>query len=274
MSVVIPTVTARTILREISTTGHSPIKMLCDDSEVYIVKTTKGGVGPTDYEIVSEFLCSVLLELWNLNRPDFAGVVVPEQLITEGNLSNRHHPSFYRGRICFGSLIVKNAREVSILTDDDSLWSISLLNQPLDYLKIGLFDLWVCNDDRKPSNPNLLMVPDGKGFDLFAMDHAYTFGTLPYGDLRPQLQVSWNESILFSEQAIRIAGENHEAVASLSTYFYQYVERCKQSFPGILQGIEECLNLNIPEKAYLEQFLFDKTRIDSTFAGFLERLAS
>jgi len=89
----IPIVTARTILREIPTTGHNPLQILCDDSKVYIVKTTKGSVGAIDYEIISEFLCSILLEIWGLNRPDFAGVVVPETLITDTN-SVKSSPSF------------------------------------------------------------------------------------------------------------------------------------------------------------------------------------
>jgi len=174
--------------------------------------------------------------------------------------------------MCFGSENIKDANEISLLTDDKSLWSLKSLNQPLDYLKIGLFDLWVCNDDRKPTNPNLLMVPKSNGFELVAIDHAYTFSTLPYNDLRPHLQMSWNESILLTDQALHIASLNGSAVADMQSYFYQNVDKCKQEYPDILQSIEECLKLTIPEKTYLEQFLFDQQRIDNTFAGFLERL--
>ena len=51
-------VNAITILEEIQTTGHSPLKIQGDDGNIYIVKKRKHF--QADTEMVSEFLCNYL----------------------------------------------------------------------------------------------------------------------------------------------------------------------------------------------------------------------
>lgn len=78
---------AKTIIEEIPTTGHSPLKTLCEDGHTYIAKSTKGAVG-IDFEIISEFLCPQFLRLWGIHTPSIKGITFTPYLIqSSGSVS-------------------------------------------------------------------------------------------------------------------------------------------------------------------------------------------
>ena len=71
-----------------------------------------------------------------------------------------------------------------------------------DIFKIALFDLWVENEDRRPTNNNILLCPDKRGLILNAIDHAFTFSKLNFNELTYNtLNFSDNDSILYSTLA-------------------------------------------------------------------------
>jgi hypothetical protein len=45
-------------------------------------------------------------------------------------------------------------------------------------VKIGIFDFWIGNKDRKPENPNILIGTDGNKFDFHPIDHTAAFAFL------------------------------------------------------------------------------------------------
>ena len=57
-------------------------------------------------------------------------------------------------------------------------------------LKIALFDILVENDDRKPTNNNIIVQVVDKKYYFNAIDHAYVFNSLNYENLNPSYGVT------------------------------------------------------------------------------------
>ncbi len=57
---------------------------------------------------------------------------------------------------------------------------------PRDVFHITLFDTWVENEDRKPTNYNLILEPYQNGFKVLPIANAFIFSTMSYQDLKPE----------------------------------------------------------------------------------------
>ncbi len=267
-------VNAITILDEIHTTGHSPLKVQCDDGNIYILKKRKHL--QADTEMVSEFLCNFLCRQWGIKTPECRFVRVPRELIiSETNLSRRHNVSHYENYLCFGSQFMPNAIDVELSDLTYLRGSRSIYNDMAELLKIGLFDLWVVNIDRKPTNLNLMkqIMPNGK-FSFVAIDHAYAFDTLRYDQLTKDLALSCNESILFLDLSITIYKDliSQDIDNVFNTYFWDSVGRCETGLDTFLNEIANNFNEEGKYFYQLKRFLFDNDRNGTIFADFLSRL--
>lgn len=265
---------AITILDEIHTTGHSPLKVQCDDGNIYIVKKRKHL--QSDTEMVSEFLCNYLCRQWGIKTPECKFVSVPSELIIhDPNLSNRHKANHYENYLCFGSQFMPDALDVELTDLTYVKGSRSIYNDMTELLKIGLFDLWVVNIDRKPTNLNLMkqIMPNGK-FDFVAIDHAYAFDTLRYDQLTKDLELSTNESILYLDVAITIyKGLSSQDIDNeFKTYFIDSISKCENGANDFLNEIVH--NFEDERKFFSNvlRFLLDKNRNGTIFADFLTRL--
>ena len=74
------------ILREFNTTGHRPLLILTDDFEKYVIKSGKGRELPI--EILNEFICTYLLNMWNLPIAQPSVISLDPELIKSASLSN------------------------------------------------------------------------------------------------------------------------------------------------------------------------------------------
>jgi hypothetical protein len=259
---------AKTIIEEIPTTGHSPLKTLCVDGNTYIAKSTKGAV-EIDYEIISEFLCSQFLNIWGIQTPSIKGITFTPELIQNSNLSNRHRwERNYRDRICFGSRLIQNPVEVTQILQLDKFRGFSRFEDPFQFFRIALFDMWVLNEDRKPSNPNLLLAPHHEGLAFYAMDHAFTFATTSYEDLTPEMMISYNDSILDCTFAAKLAGRKDVQLPDFQAYLRDSVNNCQNCHAEVLNSVESCLGIVIPGKAELEQFLYHPHRVKAIYSDF------
>jgi hypothetical protein len=267
-------VNAITILEEIHTTGHSPLKVQCDDGHIYIVKKRKHL--QTDTEMVSEFLCNYLCNRWGIKTPECKFVSVPSELVLhDSNLTNRHKAKHYEHYLCFGSKFMPDAIDVELTDLNYIKGSRSIYNDMTELLKIGLFDLWVVNIDRKPTNLNLMkqIMPNGK-FDFVAIDHAYAFDTLRYDQLTLDLELSTNESILYLDVAISIyKGLSSQNIDNVyKTYFWENISKCENGVNDFLDEIVPNFEEERKFFSHVLRFLFDKDRNGTIFADFLTRL--
>lgn len=145
--------TVLSIIKEVDTDGHSPLLVIADDFKKYLIKSTRNN-RPSFY-IINEFLCSYLLQIWKIPTPDIASVKLDPSLLLNGNYSDFHKPHFYE-HLTFGSKWVEDGLEMAEYIRVQNKVALRRFNNPLDIIRIGLFDIWVENTDRKPTNNNIL----------------------------------------------------------------------------------------------------------------------
>ena len=167
---------ANIFLEEISTDGHSPMKFICSDSNIYYCKYRVNHKLEELDCLIYEVVCHNLLKLLNIPTPDIALIELLEGTFSEKNLARNR--SFAKpGVLCFGSKEIKNSNLITgfeLINDVDSL---NLIYNPYDLVKIAIFDLWINNIDRgRNENYNLLSSGHKGQLKIWAFDHAFAFG--------------------------------------------------------------------------------------------------
>lgn len=270
---------AVSIDKEYDTRGHAPLKVLCRDGHLYVVKSAGPHVPPC--VLISEFLGHFLLRLWGLPTPSAAIINLPADYLmlykrsVPGKISNRHQPYHYN-RPCFGSRIIPNAIEVGPLhqTRRNDEWRKTV--NFYDLMLLTLFDIWIENDDRKPSNPNLLLRPIAKSkYRWVAIDHAFCFSTLDFDQLDPSfISVSYNDSLLNAPMMAGLKRLVHRVPGwstAISAAFYLRIQACQQAFQIISNLVPTELAFSQPLQTNVSDFLFDKARNRDVLAEYFSR---
>ncbi len=172
------------LVEEIPTDGHSPLKFVCTDEEVYFCKYR---VSPNKIEIdclVYEAICSTLMWELGIPSPKIAFVEVMEDSYDKRSLI-KNRPYTKPGIICFGSKELVNAQLVTELDKISREEDFEAYTNPQDLIRIAIFDLWVGNTDRgkggsnfapgRSNNYNLLTIPVGRKKQIVAFDHGFAF---------------------------------------------------------------------------------------------------
>ena len=258
------------IIKEAGGTVHSPLVVLGSDYNSYFLKTPKD-LSP-EINIINEFLANGLLNLWNIKTPQAAMLSLDANLLPK-NISPNHKYHYFK-RTCFGSRSLENAVDLSELNLMPNQRYFHNIN---DFFKIALFDIWVENDDRKPSNFNLMAKTDSNKYHIYAIDHCFIFSSLNYKDLNPNhLSVSFNDSIL--ETSFMKIMYNRvikkDWFVNLKDYFYFSIERCKIDFTKIINCIPNDLGLDNYSIEKIYRFLFSDTRNKKVFEEFCGRFKS
>lgn len=173
------------------------MRFLCSDGQIYFCKyrvTSKRE--ETDF-LVYEIICHALLNYLEIPTPQIALVEItkgsfdPKKLIR-----NRLYAK--PGVICFGSRLIDPA---DLVNDTQLINTRSVFNRllnPVDLIKIAIFDLWVENVDRgKKGNFNLLTSTIARRSVFYAFDNAFAFGgETGLRTFNPKFGVSANEKLL------------------------------------------------------------------------------
>ncbi len=169
-----------TLIRELETDGHSPLKFLCDDFAIYYCKYRSGrSLNPNEIDcLFYEILCNTLLKTLHIPTPELAWVTVSEGSYDRRQLN--YHKKFCKpGTTYLGSKEVAQADLVHTITKLSSRREFKVITNPMDLFKIAYFDLWVNNTDRgRSDNYNLLLQAKSTGSTFCAFDHAFCFGGL------------------------------------------------------------------------------------------------
>ena len=244
------------------TAGHSPLKVLDVDYNPYVLKFPKNSYDKAS--IIKEFICSQLLKCWSIPSPDIAALSVPGDLLRECDFITIREKRLIGDGICFGSQLITDTIELNdFLVAKNATAKKKILN-PEDILKIALFDIWVENDDRKPSNNNIILDVYNKGLMLYPIDHAYTFSSLEFSELTyTSACFSDNDSILYSPLANSIVKKTAfkaDFRTKLEEMFYLCIENAKLFFTKIVSNIPDSLEFTDEDKLNLYNFLFSKER--------------
>lgn len=226
-----------------------PFRVLCNDYKHYISKFGKG------YDILNEYLSSKFCECWKIPTPNCVFV----------DLNPDHLPTGYNKRayntLGFGSEFLEHAQELSqfLLTWKDNQYEIGRIRNKEDILKIGLFDLWIANEDRNHNNANLLIQPQHDGYYFIAIDHVNIFntGTLDKGIVC----LTEDESILNSEYVKLLFKSNQktmDSIIKIEEEFISSVETCRNKLKNILEEVPASWKIDIELQSKQMESLFSR----------------
>ena len=257
---------------EILTDGNSPIKVIGNDYNMYVVKNSKNKKPSTD--IINEVLAHYFLTIWEIPNPQIALIKIdPKHLLPE--YSNCHKPHYYKEEV-FGSKWVNGAVDSSIFFEINSKKEYDKFNNPEILFSIGLFDIWVENDDRKQTNHNLLLQMVNGKQNIIPIDHSFIFSTLNYENLDPtQFSPIENENIFVStlgSSLKRYKKKNKKWQPINREKFYIYIENCKIEFYNIVENIPESWCFTKENQSKLYNFLFDDNRNKEVYDEFEYKL--
>lgn len=272
-------VRAELIVKEIPTEGSRPLRVLANDGYEYIAKTTRAN---SCAEVINEVLCGYLARCWGLAVPPFSLVQISQPVVNayerqRGRLSERYRNCLFEERLFFGSRVVSSQVEIDVFfAGPHHPAQMQLFHQPLDLLKIGVFDQWVGNFDRKPDNPNLLLTsrPDGT-FDFCPIDHTATFAYLEnYRDVRDALLIREPKKWLLSHRFVPaiVKFTPPQAISSLQDEIHSGMDLALTALDSIFAEVPVAWGLSRKAKEHLKQFFADRVRnerIASTYLNYL-----
>lgn len=237
------------ILKVFPDTQRSPVVVMADNMQEYICKHSPDT--PCSY-LFNEYLANQFLTFCD-------GIVVPEMAII--NIREDHlKPEQYSNKLqprnlrlpTIGFAYYPASKEV------DNLWTSTKFSpydkrkfsNTADLLKISLFDIWMCNEDRNQNNYNLLVVTSD-GLNYFVpIDHESIFNTNSFH--RDLTLLTEEDSIihsmlfssLFPKQKARLFSKNIEEV---SNNIYLWRDRCNESLDKILSHVPPEWKINSNE---------------------------
>jgi hypothetical protein len=278
----IETVKAELIRLEYKTEGSSPLKILADDGKLYVTKTT---VAPTPpyVELINEVLCSYLAQSWNLETPPIALVQISQRVADEyqkrhGALSPKHYAGCRFGeRIFFGSGLIDCQTEVEqYLVGPHHPAQMQLFHRPLDLLKIGVFDLWVGNHDRKPKNPNILLGgADKQRFTFVPIDHTAAFAHFDnYRDVTDVRLFLEPKNCILSHQFAQgiVKFTTPTEIRALEADILAGMENAANRLDFMFEQVPREWGLSRKAKEHLKQFLTDSVRNKRIASAYLDYL--
>jgi len=257
---------------EIKTEGHSPLLVITNDYSPYYIKNTRGQNPATP--IINEFICHYLLKIWNLNTPEISAVKVEKEILPE--TLSMFHKLYYYENITFGSKKMDQVIEMNEFINIEDKYDFNKFKNPDDLIKICLFDIWVENDDRKPTNPNVLFNTGGDKIEIVALDNAFTFSTMNYDSLYIEgVTQPFNDNLLetdFAKKIIEYKKKESGWIEYIEEYFYLCVENCNKNFDEIAKNIPSTLGFTKDLKDALHAFLFNPKRNKLVLTDFYSRL--
>jgi len=172
----IKTVRSVQILRQIPGTFNRPVESVCrseQNLDVYYLKYPRSS-NEID-GLVAEVVCHVLAKKLHLSTPDISYVEIGNHPVPDSII---HGEKLKIGSMVFGSKKVKNLEdELTKLEFIFGKHEFNRLEYPLHLLRIGLFDLWIGNNDRTDDNYNLFLTR-GKKQKLIVFDHFEAFNKI------------------------------------------------------------------------------------------------
>lgn len=257
-----------TIVKKFPTDGHSPYLAISNDFDQLVVKPP---VSSFDFgSIKKEFLCALFLYYWDILTPQIFTCDVSEELL----INQLNNDLRFKLTDCyFASLFYEDATELNELFEFKGKVALKNIIDSEDLIKIALFDIWIENDDRKPTNSNVLLKSDNNQFRIYAIDHAFTFASLGLDGLYPgELSFSDNDSILYSEfgrELVKYCEINANWISKFEQYFYLCIENIINNFDLIVSKMPVNYQLTDDEVNKLKLFLFDENRNKKVFATLL-----
>ena len=228
------------------TGGSRPVRVFCSDMNDYVCKYSTGG--GFQAKLFNEYIAACFLRLWNLPVPEIAFVDVKTQ-----HLQQTGYPPVYFSAPCFGSKFNGYLKEIDNFFIADTLLKKIDLQEIISFLKIGLFDIWLCNEDRHQGNYILLF--DIQTDCFVPIDHVCCFNSCNIHK-NPEL-ISDREYILSSPIMFQIFSrtlqqKRREIRLIVVEQFKTFLSSCYEEINNILNNTPLAWN---PDKEFIRQRL-------------------
>jgi hypothetical protein len=247
-----------TLIRQIDTDGHSPYMALAEGFKPIIVKPQNNIYDKLSLQ--KEFVCNLLLQYFKINTPKAYCCQLAPAIQKVNNDIRLQYSAYY-----YGSELIKPQYELNELFQLKGKTILRNFKELDTFIKIALFDIWIENDDRKARNSNLLCQVINNQYHFCAIDHAFTFATMPFESLSDAcVSFSDNDSILYAACGRNILSHlniNKDFIIYIKEYFYFCIYELAQQFDLLLASIPSYFALNDTEQASLKAYLFSEQRI-------------
>lgn len=245
-------------------TGCNPVIITCNDYNTYVCKY-KTGMGPA-ISLFCEFIGSHFAKLWSINNPGFKCIKISRTHIpVKFNLNG-----FYFDTTCFGTLFIRNSEAISRINEDYFRKGLQKSNYT-NLLKIGLFDLWLANEDRHQSNYNLLYDTQTKLF--VPIDHDKIFNSRI---LNQRIEPLTEQESLLRSPLMILYSSGYKFPSTFQSeyrdYFYFCINNCHRNLSRIYDEIP--LDWNISEVTFHQKMdeLFSEQWLTIVYNNFLAYL--
>jgi hypothetical protein len=250
-----------------------PPKILAEDGNIYLIHSPKESE-INKYRTTNKFLANHFLKIWNLRSPKLAAIHAPPSIfkgISKTNLLPKS--SITSGKVCFG--IQSHRAEIMFnpLMDDVHYWSYKAFNNPLDFLKLALFDGWIGNNGRKNPSKDLFFLSNrNHKLELYTSHHEFTFGNIPYEYLSKNYRNKAHFSILELNIVRKIISMNayDELKTILSAYYFDAIKKVIHSFADILEEMPENYRIRTQNKNKIKEFIENKDKNERVLEEFLD----
>jgi hypothetical protein len=138
-----------------------------------------------------------------------------------------------------------------------------LFHDPADLIKIGTFDQWIGNRDRKPENPNILLIQRRGKLHFAAIDHTAAFAHIAnYQDVRDiMLRMDRKFSILackLSKDILQFLPA--KSIDTIKDEIREGIDNVNGNFDELVGLIPSDWGLSKKAKAHLKEFFSNKER--------------
>jgi hypothetical protein len=212
-------------------TNTRPVLVMCEDRNDYVCKY-HNYVGSAN-RLFCEYLAASFLKLWNLKIPDYAFVKINREHIPQEWEIN----SYYFDTTCFGLKYNRAYKDVTKVNEAIRYRQRGLYSNKIDLLKIGLFDIWVANEDRNHNNYNLL-IDVGNERNFVPIDHEAIFNTQDFNN--SIYQINEFESLICTTLVLNMFNNQYFSMkvhTELEKYFYLCIENCREKIGEILDNV-------------------------------------
>ncbi|NOX48755.1 MAG: hypothetical protein GXO89_17435 [Chlorobi bacterium] len=250
------------------TKGSRPVKVFCSDMEHYVCKYFMG-VGPA-FSLFNEYIAAAFLRVWGQKVPETAFVKVKEVHVPKSG-----YPYHWFDKVCFGSFFLGDFKEVDKFFIENPAIKKDEYATYHSFLMLGLFDLWVSNEDRHFENTNMLYdILDGF---FIPIDHVQIFNGNNL-DKEPYL-INEDESILSSPLLNRLFSRTlqHELknmYSSIENDFRNYVQNCHIGLDDMLGQLPDEWQLDVNYLKSRLAYLFSEdwcTKCIKIFRSIIQR---
>lgn len=238
-----------------------------DDLNSYVVKHNNGLLPCT--KLANELIAYYFLEIWNIKTPRAAIIdVVPNHV--QKISSSSYQPRYFQIP-CWGTKFFPESTEFLQFFDQVRYYEREKFHRPNDLLKIIIFDIWLCNDDRTANNPNVLLASTLNGFEFWAIDHEAIFNGNNLGSGLYSLNLY--DTLLYHPAIKKLLGNTlmeNQNLEILIQDAYVCIDQCLNNLSEILSLIPEEWEIDIKkfEQQLLGQ-LFEKHWVASLKQNFL-----